>query len=326
MKAVKLCLPICLLVMCLCACSGVKETTQEQMVIDLSLSDTFHELDSMNPMGIKSLEVRKRQTSIEDKVDTTWVTVDAENGNSTGILYYVLTYGLYNDGWHLDKVEEDHTETWSFAPKAGPSQELIAQWLPDGAEIIDDTLWLEDGQENITYSYTQSYPYCETTRKECMTFTFDCVNTGLWSMFNVVTLSDETTWNVCGQYDLYEDGTRTGKTATIFEFSPNRVVWQLDSQPDYLREGTPVDVSSYSVTDYFMNHIGNSSDKEMVLRYSYTFTLDNIDWNEIRYASGAGGMLIGRNHIYAMLDAEIQRDAQREIPYTLRYELIPIAE
>lgn len=145
-------------------------------------------------------------------------------------------------------------------------------------------------------------------------------------MFNVVTLSDETTWNVCGQYDLYEDGTRTGKTATIFEFSPNRVVWQLDSQPDYLREGTPVDVSSYSVTDYFMNHIGNSSDKEMVLRYSYTFTLDNIDWNEIRYASGAGGMLIGRNHIYAMLDAEIQRDAQREIPYTLRYELIPIAE
>lgn len=170
------------------------------------------------------------------------------------------------------------------------------------------------------------YPYCETTRKECMTFTFDRVNTGLWSMFNVVTLSDETTWNVCGRYDLYEDGVKTGDTATIYEFSPNRVVWQFDFQSDYLREETPVDVSSYSVTDYFMNYIRYDSDIERVLGHGYTFTLDNVDWNEIRYASTAGGMLIGEDHIYAILYREIRRDAQREIPYTLRYELIPIAE
>lgn len=328
MKTTKLFLSICLLLVFLCACGTAKEATYEQMATDLFSCDAFQAFRYTNPMEIESLEVEKRQTHAEDGIDTVWVKVAAQNDSVSGIMHYIMTYGLYNDGWRLDKVEENRTETWSFTPTKGPSEELIAQWLPDGAEIIDDTLWLEDGQENITYSYAESHSYCKTVREECMTFTFDSTNTGLWSMFNTVTLSEETTWDVCGQYNLYNNGSKANdEVVTIYEFSPDRIVWQVDSQPDYLREYDLVDVSSYSITDYYMNYAGYSSDRERALRYGYTFTIDNVDWSEIQYAStGIANIFIGQNHIYAFDDDEMRKDAEREIPYTLRYELIPIGE
>lgn len=328
MKMAKLLLSVCLLLVFLCACGAVKEVTEEQMAADLFSDDAFYEFRYINPMEIKKLEVEKRQTNVEDKVDTVWVQVAAQSDSAAGIMRYVMTYGLYNDGWHLDEVEENRAEAWSFTPTKGPSEELIAQWLPDGVEIIDDTLWLEDGQENITYSYTQSNSYCNIARKECLTFTFDNTNMGLWNMFNTVTLSEDTIWDVCGQYALYENGVKTDKTATIYEFSPNRVVWQFDSQPDYRREYNLVDVSSCSVNDYYMNYAGYPSDRDYALRYGYTFTINNINWSDIRYASAFhfANIFIGENHIYAMDDEEARNNAERKIPYTLRYELIPISE
>lgn len=56
-------------------------------------------------MSLVSMSIVKRQTNESQKTDYVWADFVAENDECRYIASCMLSYGLYNDGWHLDSYQ-----------------------------------------------------------------------------------------------------------------------------------------------------------------------------------------------------------------------------
>lgn len=108
-----------MLAVVLCGC-GTKEKPEKEVIADLQASRWF----ISETLEIKSYEITKRQTDVENKRDIVYVTVHTNEPEMTCDLSYVMEYVLYNDGWVLEAVRKDEEGTWLLQ---GLTTERIAE-------------------------------------------------------------------------------------------------------------------------------------------------------------------------------------------------------
>lgn len=89
-----------------CSKSGKSE---KEIVQDLQINSFFQ--DGMD-VEITQYNVIKRQTDVDNKSDVVYINVDAENKDFRWNRSYVMTYGLYNEGWILDDITEYNFTEW----------------------------------------------------------------------------------------------------------------------------------------------------------------------------------------------------------------------
>lgn len=98
-------------------CSRHSAKSEREILSDIRAYDDYYSNFNLN---IDSIQITKRQTNPEQKVDYVWCTVSASNRDFTCSRDYSLTYVLYNDGWLLDDYDERLS---SLFPKSYPSED-----------------------------------------------------------------------------------------------------------------------------------------------------------------------------------------------------------
>lgn len=84
-------------------CSRHSAKSEREILSDIRAYDDYYSNFNLN---IDSIQITKRQTNPEQKVDYVWCTVSASNRDFTCSRDYSLTYVLYNDGWLLDDYDD----------------------------------------------------------------------------------------------------------------------------------------------------------------------------------------------------------------------------
>lgn len=149
-------------------CSRHSAKSEREILSDIRAYDDYYSNFNLN---IDSIQITKRQTNPEQKVDYVWCTVSASNRDFTCSRDYSLTYILYNDGWLLDDYDERLS---SLLPKSYPSEDdarSCFSFLYDDYDFIgeverDDFLvsyqatWQEEDQYIIsTYETTLDFVF-----------------------------------------------------------------------------------------------------------------------------------------------------------------------
>lgn len=188
---------------------GEKPASEATLKEDIYNSSNFSLFSEQLDMEITDLEVVKRQTTTEDKVDTVWVKVTAAGDTAEGEMYYKLTYHLYNDGWLLEAIADDTVDSWHFKPLEGVPDEVIASYIPEGAEILENTVDLEVASHTVTYTYEESHLYCDVTYKKQLVFNFGSGyytsgmhDPGRWGLQNEVDVGSYEDWHLEGTWYL----------------------------------------------------------------------------------------------------------------------------
>lgn len=205
-----------------------KEASKTQLQSDLSESKRFLDLSNRLDVAITDFEIIKRQTTAADKIDTVWVSVDVTGSTVKGKLYYKMIYNLYNDGWKLEDVIDDETDSWSFVPLCGASDELINSSLPDGVEILSTEVDLENMFHRVNYRYVEEYPYCDVihTKQHILRFGADYYNytnnKGEWGFWDNIEVETSENWHINGVWTYSGANIRDVESGTlkIEDFSP----------------------------------------------------------------------------------------------------------
>lgn len=220
--------------------SGVGESVLKN---DLSQSEKF----SIYNMNIDSLKIRKRQTLPEDQVDTVWVDTEVSNESVEGTMSFVMKYTLYNDGWELNSIQDDSTETWSFKPRKGLSnEELIDLLKVDFDESAKISITSNDASsytdfENISnaelvalFTVNEKHTYCDAIREFKCYIEFDSTYPGeysfpgKWIASNIEEISTKAiNWDILGHW-------KGGQISFLSEFEID--VYPGDMDNTYLFE------------------------------------------------------------------------------------------
>lgn len=148
--------------------SGCSESAKSEgdIVDDLQHNSTF---SSNGDLPITDYNIIKRQTDVEGKTDDIYINVEAENDCLWLNRSYVMTYGLYNEGWILDNVTTYHEADWKFRPLQGVDDEIIQQYIDKyqnennsgSIEIIDRITDLGEnwGEDEVIFQTTKEHLY-----------------------------------------------------------------------------------------------------------------------------------------------------------------------
>ncbi len=323
---------------------GAKTASVSTLKEDLHNSDRFSRFSEQLGMEITDLEVVKRQTDKDDRVDTVWVKVKAAGDTAEGEMYYVMTYNLYNDGWRLETITDDDVDLWHFEPLCAPSEEEVLTQLSCYGDysILDESLDIENGLKEIDFEYTEDHLYCRkscTARLACefesYYFGYEGGNIGGWT-YAVFPLDEETVWDVCGTYYCEDEGKGVKFRYQIDKFDVDDLPTYISSEPDndwYERfSGGRVGGWQYSYgiesTKQFSNMtecaltaglLDETSD-EYCMNYGYTVVSDSFDLRDISYVAAANNwnaLLIGPDGIYMLgREEEYRIDGNRTIHVT----------
>ena len=191
-----------LLVLLLTGCSESAKK-EKQIIKDLQKSSSFF---SQQDAEITDYDIIKRQTDEKNKSDIVYIHVVAENDLFLWDRSYVMTYGLYNEGWILDEVSEYNRPDWVVKPLQGVSDDTISQYIDslkaeygfDSVEIVDRKTSLDDnfGSDEIVFE----------AKKEQLFSTEVKVLTQTWFL-NV---------NIY-EFGFYDDPVLTDRTVTLNE-------------------------------------------------------------------------------------------------------------
>lgn len=224
---------IAAVLLCLSGCTpSVKN--ESEMGEDLYASAAFQYYRENAGFQIDSVEIIKRQTSPEEKVDSVWVTANVSGKDAEGTMSFLLTYELYNDGWLFESAEENDIDTWKAAPIQGLDESELQNYLPADATITSIATDIDIGQQQVQYSYVENYPLCEIVRQREMDFYFGTTyynGFGIWQCSGATDIGASENWNIDGvwQYEK-SDGYGTWiATMEIQDFDPQGIAYNSDS-------------------------------------------------------------------------------------------------
>lgn len=145
--------------MLLTACSS-SEVPEKQLQEDLENSTIYTDLN----ISTTEFSVIKRQTDEEAKTDLVYVTIKGESDTYSVVRNYLMTYGLYNDGWVLDNVEsyQDDQNVDKTIPLVTNQAEI--EVLTDaGYEVVADEIYEENSMyfNKISYNVLNEYQYMD---------------------------------------------------------------------------------------------------------------------------------------------------------------------
>lgn len=210
-------LAIVLILCLLCGCTP-ELRAEDGVKSDLSSSSVFQQY-FVDGQSITDFTVTKRQTDTDNKTDTAWVEVWAENEEKSADLSFIMQYTLYNDGWLLENVAENRESQWEFTPESGPSEDLINSVIPAEATNILPEDFQGGNDFSVEYSLETDYGYRITRENYTHSFYFD-TSLGIWNASDNWELIDREedyspligTWKVTKD-SSYTDAD-TGKTIT----------------------------------------------------------------------------------------------------------------
>jgi len=108
--------------------SGCKahSKSERDIIVDLQNESSFQ-----RGMGVEITDysIIKRQTDPDNKSDIVYINVDAENEQVKWNRSYVMTYGLYNEGWILDDVTDYEISGWKIWPTQGISDTMLNDYI-----------------------------------------------------------------------------------------------------------------------------------------------------------------------------------------------------
>ena len=118
---------------------------------------------------ITDYNIIKRQTDVQGKTDIVYINVRAENDYISWDRSYVMTYGLYNEGWILDDVAAYDESNWKVQLLQGVDEVAVQDYMDsykkgnafDLVELINKATTLEEnwGEDRITFRATREHLY-----------------------------------------------------------------------------------------------------------------------------------------------------------------------
>lgn len=146
----------CIVVLCGCAKTPVSEKIMAEDMAE------YLQPSAPDMIEVNNIEIVKRRTDTSNHLDTVYIQIDYNAANANFVSGYKLEYGLYNEGWILDNVEEDYSLEWSSHPISAISDSaLLSYYIPENATIVSNEADLEYGSQHVEYTYTESHPYCD---------------------------------------------------------------------------------------------------------------------------------------------------------------------
>lgn len=315
-----------LLLMLLTAC-GPSVPDEKQIMADIGNSEYITGY-LKNGYTITGVAVSKRQTSKKDDFDKVWADVEIQNDYATGTVHCVVVYGLYNDGWLCDSVEENSEEKAEIE-LCELSDEKAMMFVGDDFTLQSNEF---DGEEKKIYlvaSKEEQHRFCTTTVTKTVRIYVDASWGGQLVVDEQRTEADHD-WNVIGTYNVCSaDNTIVGQ-ASITLFDPDSMRAEMkwtNSIGNAYDTFKILDARSMSSGQYYIDYVigSGSSDGERIVKYGYTVKPRMVSWSDIRFASNTGrSLLIGRENIYYLSNDYGRSDAKRELYYGPRYGLIPV--
>ena len=221
--------------------------TQDYMISDYNLN-------------VDSSSITKRQTNPEQKTDYVWVSLTASNEEFSYSAEYYLEYILYNDGWHLENIEETNISYLAKNPESVTNQQAEAFISDLGYDNWSFVSREEDtNQVTLTYSTSVSEYYRTNEYLIAIQYTFTPWNS--WDNVSYDTTQTNVTWDIIGEW-RYRDDTR--------DFYIRITDYDLENNSIKL-EYTLINVDTRSA----LHGIQNLSTNGIVERY-----FGQYDWNQ----------------------------------------------
>lgn len=326
-------LAFCLMLLCLFYFSGcnnkiplVSELTIRKDLLSSSVLRDF----SPFSLEIQQFQIEKRQTFEKDKIDKIFVntTLNDEDKTLEIVGSYIVTYGLYSDGWLLDSVEIVDSKV-SPLVGAGYDEEILCEVLEKvgyefigNLDIYSHETMLDENIDMYSVLVENNYNYLTECLDLTLCFTYDIKTQ--WSLANVTTNSRTEDWiDFCGVW--YTDDKSQGIMIDFFDGETFK--WYFLNQTDYYRETNVVNVKSISFEEYAADYLLYGSDLNYYRDYAFTPVIANIDWEDIEYACSSGklgaGIYFGPEHCYVMCDSDGRTESSKSINFFMRYEIFP---
>ena len=204
--------------------SGNQPVNERQLLADINASSTY--LTATKQVNFMSIEVEKRITDEDDRLDQVFVFVSGESDDLRCSVAYELRYTLYNEGWMLESVNDRNYELWDVKPKKGVPEEILTEaidpfmqygnhppltsegYVPYDEIVLTDTREnFEDGSADYDYDVITNYTYMTSTDH----LTLECfLNpiTAEWEVSCKRTGKDRDWSKICGSWFYYyeDDG------------------------------------------------------------------------------------------------------------------------
>lgn len=213
MKMTKLLLPVCLLLLFLCACGEPSPVSEAQLREDIEAYIAERDPQTGGrEYSVEAFEVTKRQTSTENGVDKAYIktVIKANDDSMKTQIELVTNYEMYNDGWHWENAEILEEAVIPLIEPAY-SEEDLSQCLQSSGNypaltdvvIYDKTVDMEQGY--ATYSLACQDVHINMVKVLDVTVSASFINEGYsagkW-VFNEDVLINSTSedWNLAGEY------------------------------------------------------------------------------------------------------------------------------
>lgn len=286
-------------------CNNTPSTKNETDIIE-DISACKYYLENYSDFSISELEIVKRQTDVENKIDKVNVILSVTNNDESiqGNIDMQIVYGLYNEGWVLDSCEVDfdgENSGSSFIPLKGLDltlEEISSELVTLNGEpltelnIINHEFSTDEYVETYTFTGIETHKYLTKTIDATLTYTF-MQDVGKWGTPFLSIDSENDEWNIGGTY-AYTD--RRGKTQTI-TISPD---FLLGDYPDTFKDGVLLSTNDITPGEYFA---GTQYALNDVLSRGYSVTFDgnlnfySFDYCIAEYSKWANALFIGKDNI-----------------------------
>lgn len=221
--------PLLSLIILLTLLPGCSSAPPDELKLreDLYNSEAFLEYEEQWDLEITDLEIVKRQTIREDRLDTVYVRVTLQE--SSGIMQIdgecTMTYKLYDNGWSLENVEVTKKNA---VPLIAPDYSLedlteclVRGWGYSGITDInayDQTVDLENGVASYSLTATDVRKYLAEDLDVTLFYTFSPFLLG-WESSDCIVNSSSEKWNIAGTYSYYDRFRESIQTVNIEDFN-----------------------------------------------------------------------------------------------------------
>lgn len=334
----------------LTGCGGPSTKNESEIGKDL-IAGGYLSGNSINYI-IDDMEIVKRQTDVNNKSDTIYATVIATSEDKVSKLTgeYKIEYGLYNEGWLIDKVTVSDLSVLPLHGKEFTTDELIEAMASCNYQniaylsVLDYQESLEDGLVYYSISAEDVCTYATEYIDATLSFSFDAEQG--WQPWNCeITINHSVCdWDIAGEYYCESDKLRDN--LVIYDEEPSEHISMCICEPssDFFRELESVKlydarqdslesiVSDASASWYKNSWVDQAHDYindhgfyvEMRGEYS---NLDAFEY--VTYLSAFGNRLnyilfIGKNDIYRSTEFDLNVDSYNGRVLLDIWKMVPV--
>ncbi len=307
------------------SCGTLPVKNEEEIKNDLSTNKYI--LSNYSDYTVENVSIVKRQTDIDEKTDVVYVEAmllcENETGKIEGNIDLILQYGLYDNGWILDKCEKDNNGTHnggSFIPLTGYElddvaleKELRANY---GDAVTDYSLSnretdLTGGTDVYYIQLENQYKYCREILDVVIICSFD-EGLGVWNIRDCSGDVVSSEWDLKGEY-YYKawDGDDGIEDFTFYYDTPTVVLEECNVYDgagllvnSWEQDTKTIPIQQMTLEDFICeNHPYLDYEAER----GYRFSLSQFDFYNFEYAHlirNNDVLLIGKDAIAMIHDYE----------------------